>query len=638
MEADSGWGAWSTPATNERSTEQKYLGTYSRKVVGDSNGDGIISGTITTVVGKLYKASCYLYVSSTDAPISPFATETTGWSIIGNYIGGGISATGSWQPYSFYFVATTTGTAFGVRQYGGTASTFYVDYVSVRQVQTTWTRAGTNTLEIDPAVGSGGALKITYVDNAGGGSVTMADADNLSANLVVGETYQKTFKTAVSAGNSVVVEIRDTADTVLASYTETATTLTSHTLYFKATHATTNKIGFSGMGAGEMIWLDDVTLKSVPDLAYLSPGTYTATAGSTATIPAEPRFETNGLLVEGEGTNFVTYSCDMTNAAWVKSNMTNVKDGTGPDGTASSATRLTAAAGNATILFTVADGGVAANKTYSVWLKRVTGTGNIDLTDNNGTNWTTQSITTSWAKYTLAARSQAIPIVGIRIVTNGDVIIACGNQNEISAYGTSLVYTNGCPVTRLTEAGSATNGYSWTMSTALKNSLGAASPSRGTMLVEWTPKYSGAASGDSNIIDWRGSTYSFYMSEGGNSLVAYDQGVPNAAGVTLDHIANTVYNLAFRFDSTANSGNGYIQVSEKHAGTWALGAAGRTNYDGNLSPSTSLRLAYGNEYPFWIKNIRFYDGWVKDRNLNSPRKGGLFPVLPVFPKIKKYEY
>ena len=641
MEVDANWTNYGSPTTNERSTEQKYLGTYSRKVVVDADYEGIYQ-KVSLTSGKLYKLTFYYYKTAGTSILAAIRRDSDD-SLVNEI--GGLNVATAWTLATLYFVAPATAD-FNVRfQDGGVHdTTFYVDQVSVRQVQTTWARYGTNTMEIDEAEGSGGALKVT-----GNGSSTDAlrlylsnDYGDLNASLVPGETYQVSFKAKVSTGGSVSFQIYPGGDPWSAFLTDeiTSETFTQKTYYFKAISALSDYLFSGNLASGESIWIEDLTIKSVPNLAYLSPGVYTATAGETKTIPAEPRFEANGLAIDPEATNFIIYSCDMTSTSvWVGANVGRSRTGAGPDGSRLG-TQLTANAGNATILHTVADGGVAANKTYAVWLKRISGTGNIDLTDNNGTNWTTQTITSSWAKYALPTRSQATPIVGIRMVTSGDVIAAAFNSNIVAAWAGMSLPTDGCAITALTEAGSATNGYSWTMSTALKNSLGAASPSRGTMLATIQTPYAFDVKSD-GWIGYISPQDAITGLAAGHTTV--DNRIQSGEGantalcdVTDGWLANTPLVVSTRWDSVANSGSGYMKVSVKKGVTWQHGDA--SNYDGAFDLGTSLRLAYGNEYPFWIRNIRFYDGWVADANLDAPWKGGLFPILPTFKKVKPYTY
>ena len=420
--------------------------------------------------------------------------------------------------------------------------------------------------------------------------------------------------------------------------------------------------------------LDTVTVKSVPDLAYLSPGTYTATTGETKTIPAEPRFEANGLLVEGEGTNLLPYSSFQSSSVWSTVYFR-------PDGTTSAWKYAVGSTG--AITASVEDSILRSG--YKIPVLTITNAGTLDwhcsfqtYELNNGFSVTSASkITFSFWVYTSTAKIIPISIQNsgegtvsdvVNITTTGGVwekkyvtltpsasralvylYFGLGNlgtytfkmdlpQLEATAYPTSYIPTNGCPVTRLTEAGSASNGYSWTMSTALKNSLGAASPSRGTLLVDYTPIGSYNYTTDTGFISPRDGISGPAYFGTNEKLTSYD-GVNNSTSVDTVATGNTFYTISVRWDSTVSAPTtGALKVSEKHAGTWSHGTA--TNYDGSFTLGTSLRLAYGNEYPFWIKNIKFFDGWVKDGNLDHPIDLGMFPVLKFDfgGTVKGYQY
>lgn len=178
-----------------------------------------------------------------------------------------------------------------------------------------------------------------------------------------------------------------------------------------------------------------------------------------------------GLLIEGARTNLALHSGDGTNAAWVKSNMTNAQTSTGPDGVALSATRLTAAAANATILQTVTS--ASATRAYSVWLRRITGTGNVDLTVDNGSTWTTKTLTTSWARYDITQAAVTNPVFGIRIVTDTDAVDFAANQLESAAFPSSYIPTTTVGVARTVDSCTRTLGseFSTSVGTIFSHSI-----------------------------------------------------------------------------------------------------------------------------------------------------------------------
>ena len=132
-------------------------------------------------------------------------------------------------------------------------------------------------------------------------------------------------------------------------------------------------------------------------------------------------------------------------ATWTVTNLTPVTGKTAPDST-STATEFTAGAANGVL--TQSFTAVAADYTFSVYLRRVTGTGNIDITAHSGGTWVTQSITSSWARYTVTQTLTAgARTPGIRIVTSGDVIEVWGCQIEQRSTATAYTVTTATPIT-----------------------------------------------------------------------------------------------------------------------------------------------------------------------------------------------
>ena len=156
----------------------------------------------------------------------------------------------------------------------------------------------------------------------------------------------------------------------------------------------------------------------------------------------------NGLLIEQASTNVAIQNRDMTNAAWVKVTTTAALDQTGIDGTANSASSLTATGGNATTLQTVVH--VSSTDTYSVYIKRITGTGEIDIS-TDGTTWTNvtaQINSSSYSRVTITQAAVVNPAFGIRIVTNGDKIAVDYSQLEVLGFATSPIATTTVAVAR----------------------------------------------------------------------------------------------------------------------------------------------------------------------------------------------
>lgn len=179
-------------------------------------------------------------------------------------------------------------------------------------------------------------------------------------------------------------------------------------------------------------------------------GLLIASATNTPRIEYDAGGSCLGLLMEASRTNLGLYSADGTNAAWTKTNCTAAKTATGPDGASNSATTVTATAGNATILQAVTSG--SATRAYAIWLKRRTGTGNIDLTLDGGTGWTTKTITSTWTRYFITQAAVTNPNFGIRIVTNGDAVDFFGSQLESASFSSSDIPTTTVSVARTADS------------------------------------------------------------------------------------------------------------------------------------------------------------------------------------------
>lgn len=156
------------------------------------------------------------------------------------------------------------------------------------------------------------------------------------------------------------------------------------------------------------------------------------------------------LLLEDTRTNVVLWNRDLTNAAWTKTTMTAAKDQIGADGLVNSASSLLATAGNATALQAIT---LASSARYqSAYVKRLVGTGTVQMTTDNGATWTAITLTTAWTRVTIPTQTFANPTVGFRLVTNGDKIAVDFVQNENGTLPSSAIATTTVAVTRAADA------------------------------------------------------------------------------------------------------------------------------------------------------------------------------------------
>jgi hypothetical protein len=153
-----------------------------------------------------------------------------------------------------------------------------------------------------------------------------------------------------------------------------------------------------------------------------------------------------GVLVEEARTNLCLYSDDFTNAAWVKVNVTAAKTATGPDGVTNSASTLTSTLANGTVLQTIIS--ASAARITSMFVKRRTGSGTVEVTQNNGVLWTAVTVTANWTRVSVPSATILNPIVGVRIVTSGDAIDVALFDHEVGAFITSPIPTVASQVTR----------------------------------------------------------------------------------------------------------------------------------------------------------------------------------------------
>ena len=118
-----------------------------------------------------------------------------------------------------------------------------------------WQVQGTNAI-----ASVAGELRITYVDSSQGAYCYFSAVKDLQSNLVVGTWYRLDFDAYVNATSSVAVGV-STAD--VNSITITNTVKQSFHIVFRASNATSNYVYAYSMGAGEIVYLDNLVLRAI---------------------------------------------------------------------------------------------------------------------------------------------------------------------------------------------------------------------------------------------------------------------------------------------------------------------------------------------------------------------------------------
>lgn len=292
-----------------------------------------------------------------------------------------------------------------------------------------------------------------------------------------------------------------------------------------------------------------------------------------------------GLLIEQATTNTALWARDMTQVNWVKVTMTTALNQVGIDNVSNSASLLTASLGNATILQTITQ--AATTSAYSVYIKRVSGSGVVNITQNGGVGWTPVALTTSWKRFTLQA-SILNPAFGIQIVTSGDSIAVDYNQFEPNAAGsTSPIATTSASVSRSIDLIS-TSSIPW------YNAL------KGTAILQLIPEaYVGSNS----------STFNFNDGTANNIIQAfYTSGALNA-NITVSAVGNSSGGLAAPvIGSLLKVGVSYLSGNNNGAsnGSLVLGASFLTS----TIPSGINHLNLGNR----SDGARMMNGWLRQFN------------------------
>lgn len=246
-------------------------------------------------------------------------------------------------------------------------------------------------------------------------------------------------------------------------------------------------LDYAGVAGGQFFANGDSgkTFAQLHTFARASDGLHKNSAGLVVTASSgEHRLDHDvngnrrGLLKEETRENLCLWSDDLTNAAWNTGvNATALKDQVGADGVANSASSLLATAGNATHGQNITS--ASATRVFSVTVKRLVGTGAIQITQDGGATYTaiTGLINSStFTNVTLASATVTNPNVGFRIVTSGDKIAVQYCNSEIGVFATSQMPTVGAAFTRAAETAPVATS-AWDFSATVGSLYGVVTPS-----------------------------------------------------------------------------------------------------------------------------------------------------------------
>lgn len=218
----------------------------------------------------------------------------------------------------------------------------------------------------------------------------------------------------------------------------------------------------ASLGDGSTLSLDFTTGTLDPALSFTraSSGTYLGADGLVKTASTNvARFEYDtsgnplGLLIEGSATNLLAHTERLDDAQvsseqyWVTTyTISGATNGiTGPDGVANSATQFAPIGGNGTCIATAAMS-TSAQRTFSFWAKRSSGSTNLEYTLDNGSTWVAVTTTSSWQRFRIA-NTTAAQRVGFRFAANN--IYEIGKvQLETGAGASSYISTGASTASR----------------------------------------------------------------------------------------------------------------------------------------------------------------------------------------------
>jgi hypothetical protein len=308
-------------------------------------------------------------------------------------------------------------------------------------------------------------------------------------------------------------------------------------------------------GDGSTLSLDFTTGTLDPLLTFTrsSSGTYLGSDGLVKTAGSNvARFDYDtsgtplGLLIEGSTTNLLAHTERLDEAQvsteqyWITTyGVTGVTAATtGPDGVSNSATQFAPLAGSGTCIASAAMG-TSAQRSFSFWAKRSSGSTNLEYTLDNGTTWVAVTTTSSWQRFKIAATTAA-QRVGFRFAAN----------NVYEIWGCQL------------EAGSGSSSY-------VKNVSAVAGATR-----------------NADVCNMTGANFSSWFTQGAGTIVAHSD-IVKANGRNLlcqiSNASNTYIQMGNKALASAGEAIGYLVSGS---------IAGYTDSNNNPSLNTAYKSAY----------------------------------------------